>query len=376
VKVDLYNIASQHEPIQDKIDAAVASVFASGRFVIPYGEHVPALEEEIAQMCGARYGVGVNSGTDALLLAMAACGVGEGDEVITSPFTFVATAETICLLGAKPVFADIEPDTFNIDPVKLAEKITPRTKAILPVHLFGQLADMDALAELAQNLNLKLIGDGAQAIGAARNGRAMAVLGDASTLSFYPTKNLGACGDGGMVLTSDEEVYEELKLLRFHGSGGKGYFYKRIGYCSRLDEIQAAILRVKAPYLHEWNEARRRNATRYSEQLKGLEEFIALPVTAAGNRHIFHQYTIRVAGGAEERSALQKYLAAEGVASAIFYPSSLHLEAAYQFLGYKAGDFPISEQSTQQVLSLPIHPGLTPDQIDFTARTVRCFYKR
>lgn len=376
MKVELYNIASQHQPLQAKINAAVASVFESGRFVIPYGEHVPALEEEIAQTCGAKYGVGVNSGTDALLLAMAACGVGAGDEVITTPFTFVATAETICLLGATPVLADIEADSFNIDPVKVAEKVTPRTKAILPVHLFGQMADMDSLSQIAEKHGLKLIGDGAQAIGATQNNRPMGAVGDASTLSFYPTKNLGACGDGGMVLTSDESVYEELKLLRFHGSGGKGYFYKRIGYCSRLDEIQAAILRVKAPYLHEWNDRRRRNAALYNEALQDLQNELTLPCTLPNNKHIYHQYTVRVAGGAETRAALQKHLAAEGVASAIFYPSSLHLEEAYRFLGYKSGDFPVSERATREVLSLPIHPDLAPAQIEHVAAVLRKFYSR
>lgn len=376
MKVELYNIASQHRPIQDKINAAVASVFESGRFVIPYGENVPALEEEIARTCGAKYGVGVNSGTDALLLAMAACGVGPGDEVITTPFTFVATAETICLLGAAPVFADIEADSFNIDPAKIAEKITPRTKAILPVHLFGQLADMDALSELSAKHNLKLIGDGAQAIGATQNNRPMGAAGDASTLSFYPTKNLGACGDAGMVLTSDENVYEELKLLRFHGSGGKGYFYKRIGYCSRLDEIQAAILRVKAPYLHEWNERRRQNAALYTELLQDIQGELILPCALPNNKHIFHQYTVRIAGGAEKRAALQKHLAGEGIASAIFYPSSLHLEDAYTFLGYQPGDFPVSERATREVLSLPIHPDLTTEQIEFVAATLRKFYSK
>lgn len=376
MKVDLYNIASQHRPIQAEIDCAVAKVFETGRFVIPYGENVPALEEEIACMSGAKYGVGVNSGTDALLLAMAACGVGSGDEVVTTPFTFVATAETICLLGAKPVFADIEPDTFNIDPAKVAEKITPKTRAILPVHLFGQMADMDSLCRIAGKHDLKLIADGAQAIGSSQNNKPMGAFGDTSTLSFYPTKNLGACGDGGMVLTSDEAVSEELQLLRFHGSGGKGYFYKRIGYCSRLDEIQAAILRVKAPYLHEWNDRRRKNAALYTELLVDLHEFVTLPATAPANRHIFHQYTVRVLGGAEKRAALQKHLAAQQVASAVFYPSSLHLESAYAFLGYKAGDFPVSERAATEVLSLPVHPDLTPDQIEYVAGAIRNFYKR
>ena len=235
MKVDLANIVGQHQALKDELHAAVDEVFESCRFIL--GDNVTRLERDIANGAGVKHGIGVNSGTDALLLALAALGVGPGDEVITTPFTFVATAETICQLGATPVFADIEPATFLIDPAAVATKITAKTKAIIPVHLFGQIANSEALRALAVHHGFKTIGDGAQAIGASRNDTPLGLHDDMTTLSFYPTKNLGGCGDGGMIVTDDDRLYEELKLLRFHGSGG-GYIYKRIGYCSRLDELQ------------------------------------------------------------------------------------------------------------------------------------------
>jgi dTDP-4-amino-4,6-dideoxygalactose transaminase len=371
VNVGLADLPLQHRLLKPELDAAIEQVFSTAGFIL--GENVAALESEIAESCGAKYGIGVNSGTDALLLSMAAAGITAGDEVITTPFTFVATAETIRLLGAVPVFADIDLDTFNIDPKKVAEKITPRTKAILPVHLFGQMADMSALRELASKNNLKLIGDGAQAIGCLQHGEQVAVIGDATTLSFYPTKNLGACGDAGMILTSDDHIFEELKLLRFHGSGG-GYFYKKVGYCSRLDALQAAILRVKARYLAEWNDARRRNAAFYNEALSGLAGNLQTPLTLTGNHHVYHQYTVRVLESPAVRDALQKHLKANGVGSAVFYPLSLHLQEAYADLGYSAGDLPNSEQVTGEVLSLPVHPHLTLDQLKTVASSISSFF--
>ena len=371
MNVGLADLPLQHRLLKAEIDEALEKVFATAGFIL--GENVSSLESEIAEMSGAKYAVGVNSGTDALLLSLAAAGVKAGDEVITTPFTFVATAETIRLLDAVPVFVDIDPQTFNLDPALIAAKITPKTKALLPVHLFGQMADMTVLSEIAVANDLKLIGDGAQAIGCLQNGEKLAVLGDATTLSFYPTKNLGASGDGGMILTNDEQVFEELKLLRFHGSGG-GYYYKRIGYCSRLDAIQAAILRVKAKYLKEWNDARRRNADFYNETLGSLSSDIALPAVQPGNHHVYHQYTIRVLAGSSVRDSLQKHLASSGVGSAVFYPLSLHLQDAYSNLGYSAGDLPVSEMVTSQVLSLPVHPHLTLEQAEQTANAVRTFF--
>jgi dTDP-4-amino-4,6-dideoxygalactose transaminase len=371
VNVGLADLPLQHRLLKTEIDAAIEKVFSTAGFIL--GDSVTSLEKEIAEMCGAQYGIGVNSGTDALLLSMAAAGVGAGDEVITTPFTFVATAETIMLLGAVPVFVDIDLQTFNLDATKIEEKITSKTKAILPVHLFGQMADMDSMRQIANRHGLKLIGDGAQAIGCLQHNSPVATIGDATTLSFYPTKNLGGCGDGGMVLTNSEHIAEEMKLLRFHGSGG-GYFYKRIGYCSRLDALQAAILLVKVKHLKDWNDARRRNGAYYNEVLADLDGRIHLPQTMTGNHHVYHQYTIRVEGGSNVRDSLQKHLAEQGVGSAVFYPLSLHLQDAYANLGYGPGSLPNSELVTSQVLSLPVHPHLTMEQAELVADSVRSFF--
>jgi len=369
MKVELADIKAQHKPIAQEIKDALANVFEDCRFIL--GPNVTALEQEVGELCGAKYAAGVNSGTDALLIALASLNIGPGDEVITTPFTFVATAETVCQLGASPIFSDIDPATFNLDPAQLEARITPRTKAIMPVHLFGQLADMTAINAIAKKHGLAVIGDGAQAIGAKQNGAPVGTATDITTLSFYPTKNLGGVGDGGMVLTNDEKYFEEFKVLRFHGSGG-GYFYKRIGYCSRLDEIQAAVLRIKLRRLAAWNEARKANSTRYIERLKDVDTII-LPTTAPGNDHIFHQFTIRVQGGAERRDALKAHLAAHEIGSAVFYPLSIHLQGPYASFGAKPGDLPHSEQITNEVLSIPVHPDLTADQVDFVAETIASF---
>lgn len=370
MNVPMADLQAQHRNLKTELEAAFAQTMASCDFG-GLGKNTTALEAEIAAMCGAAYGLGVNSGTDALLLALLALGVGPGDEVITSPFTFFATAETISLTGATPVFADIAPDTFNLDPDQVIGKITSRTKALLPVHLFGQLADMTRFMQIAQEHGLGLVGDGAQAIGAALQGKPLGAWCDLTTLSFYPTKNLGACGDAGMILTNNSGYAEKIKLLRFHGSGGS-YFHKTIGYCSRLDGLQAALLRVKAKRLHEWNEARRRNAAYYNAHLSHLSGSVTLPCTADGNHHIFHQYTLRVADG--RRDDLQKFLAGRGVQSAIYYPLSLHRQEAYASLGYGEGALPVSEQATQEVLSLPVHPDLTLDQVAYAAECVDAFF--
>lgn len=369
MNVPLADLPAQHRALKAELAAAFDQVLEKSLFGL--GDNVAALEREIAAECGAKYGLGVNSGTDALLLSLRALGIGPGDEVITTPFTFVATVEVICLAGATPVFADIDPATFNLDPDQAAARITPKTRAIMPVHLFGQLADMTRLTKTARAHRLPLIGDAAQAIGATHQGKPIGAWSDLTTLSFFPTKNLGACGDGGMVLTDSDEHREAVRVLRFHGSGG-GYFYQEIGYCSRLDELQAALLRVKARRLHDWNEARRRNAALYEERLSDLGGHFALPSTLDGNRHIFHQYTLRVPGG--RRDALQKHLAGVGVQSAIYYPLALHLQPAYAHLGYREGDLPESERATQEVLSLPVHPDLRLDQVDYVADSVRAFF--
>ena len=367
--VPMADLQAQHRGLKDELAQAFAQVMAACDFG-GLGENTSALEREIAETCGAKHGLGVNSGTDALLLSLLALGVGPGDEVITSPFTFIATGETICLAGATPVFADIDPRTFNLDPDAAQAKITAKTKAILPVHLFGQIADMTRFAQIAAPAGIALLGDAAQAIGARHAGKPLGSWGDINTLSFYPTKNLGACGDGGMVLTDRDDLAEQIKLLRFHGSGG-GYFHKRIGYCSRLDGMQAALLRVKARRLHDWNEARRANAARYDDALQGLDG-LTLPCAERGSFHVYHQYTVRVPAG--RRDALQKHLAARGVQSAIYYPLPIHLQEAYAFLGYTPGDLPESEAASREVLSLPVHPDLTSEQVDFAADAVRAFF--
>jgi dTDP-4-amino-4,6-dideoxygalactose transaminase len=336
---------------------------------------VERLERDVAAFCGARHGIAVNSGTDALLLSLMALGVGPGDEVITPPFTFVATVETVALLGATPVFADIDPVTFNLCPDRVAEKITPRTRAILPVHLFGQMADMGALSRIAADHGLPLIGDAAQAIGSEHRGRPVAQWSTLTTLSFYPTKNLGAAGDGGMILCDDPVLDDKLRALRFHGSKG-AYHYKYVGVCSRLDGLQAAVLNVKLPHLAEWNAARQANAAFYDTALAhdvpaGL---LQTPCRRAENVHTYHQYTLRVRGPGR-RDALRAFLSERGVASGVFYPSPLHLQEAYAHFGGRPGDFPHSEQACREVLSIPVMPELTDRQRDYVAATVRAFFE-
>ncbi|MDW8105730.1 MAG: DegT/DnrJ/EryC1/StrS family aminotransferase, partial [Armatimonadota bacterium] len=349
----------------EEIDQAIARVLESGRFIL--GENVQRLEEEVAAYCGARFGIGVASGTDALELSLAALGIGPGDEVITTPFTFGATTEVIVRLGARPVYVDIDPCTYNIDVSAIERAITPRTRALLPVDLFGQMTDREALWGIAQRYGLYLVNDSAQAIGARQNGKRVAETGHATAMSFYPTKNLGAFGDGGIVLTNDEQIARRVRQLRVHGAEGGAYFYKMPGYCSRLDEIQAAILRVKLRYLEEWNEQRRRNACRYMELLQGTQ--VVLPVTMPGNLHTYHQFTIRH----RRRDALQAYLKEQGVATAVYYPLPLHLQEAYRCLGYQRGDLPHAERAAEEVLSLPVHPELSQEQIEYVAAAVRRF---
>lgn len=365
IHVPMVDLQAQYCALQAEIDEAIARVLQSGRFIL--GENVQHLEEEVASYCGARFGIGVASGTDALELSLAALGIGPGDEVITTPFTFGATTEVIVRLGARPVYVDIDLCTYNIDVNAIEKAITPRTRALLPVDLFGQMADREALWRIAQEHGLYLVNDSAQAIGARQNGMPVAAIGHATAMSFYPTKNLGAFGDGGIVLTSDEEIAQRVRRLRVHGAEGGAYFYRVPGYCSRLDEIQAAILRVKLRYLESWNEKRRQNACRYLELLQGTEA--VLPVTMPGNLHTYHQFTIRY----RRRDALQAYLQEHGIATAVYYPLPLHLQEAYRSLGYQRGDFPHAERAADEVLSLPIHPELSQQQIEYVAAMVRRF---
>ena len=371
MNVPMADLQAQHGELKEELRAAFDQVMAACDFG-GLGENTVALEQEVAKVCGSKHALGVNSGTDALLLALLAMGVGPGDEVITSSFTFIATGETICLAGATPVFADIDPLTYNLNPEAAEAAITSRTKVILPVHLFGQLADMTRFSQIAAKNSMGLLSDAAQAIGATHQGKPLGAWGDANTLSFYPTKNLGACGDGGMVLTDREDLAEQIKLLRFHGSGGKGYFHKEIGYCSRLDGMQAALLRVKARRLTAWNDTRRANAAVYDEALQGLDG-LALPCVERGNHHVYHQYTVRVAEG--RREALQAHLKSRGVQSAIYYPLPIHLQEAYAFLGNKNGDLPESERASLEVLSLPVHPELSREQVEYAADAVTTFFQ-
>ncbi|MFQ3548465.1 MAG: DegT/DnrJ/EryC1/StrS family aminotransferase [Armatimonadota bacterium] len=347
--IPIANPKAQYLSLKSEILEAVQEVFDSCQFIL--GDNIKKIEKDIPQLCDAEYGVAVNSGTDALVIALAACGVGPGDEVITTPYTFVATTESIMILGAKPVYVDIDPDTFNLNPVLIEEKITDKTKAILPVHLYGQCADIEAIENIAKKHGLKLVSDGAQAIGSKHKDKGIGAYGDASTLSFFPTKNLGACGDGGMVLTNDKSIDDKCRSLRFHGMNGN-YEYDMVGFCSRMDEIQGAVLRVKMQKILEWNEARRSNAHYYLDRFKDLP--MKLPLAKPENYHIYHQFTIQY----DKRDQLKDKLAEKGIGSAIYYPSPLHLQSAYQNLGYRQGDLPISEEICKKVLSLPVFPEL------------------
>lgn len=374
MKVPLADLPAQYAALKAEMDEAVLAALRDGAFVLgttpAANAVVEKLERDVADFCGAKHGIAVNSGTDALLLSMMALGIGPGDEVISPPFTFVATIETVALLGAIPVFADIDPVTFNMDPVRVAEKITPRTKAIMPVHLFGQMADMQGMIEVAKAHNLPLIGDAAQAIGCAQNGEKVGQWSQLTTLSFYPTKNLGAAGDAGMILTNDDDLNAKLRSLRFHGTVGP-YKYKYVGVCSRLDGVQAAVLNVKLPHLKDWNEKRRQNAAYYAEHLANVDG-LCLPVCRPENIHTYHQYTVRVSNG--RRDELRAFLTERGVASGIFYPYPLHLEEAYLSYGGKPGDYPEAERTCKEVLSLPVVPELSEEQLAYAVEIIRDFF--
>lgn len=358
------DLGSQYRRIRHEVEPLLHAVLESGRYVL--GEHVHALEQEVASLCNARYAIGVNSGTDALKLALQALGIRPGDEVITTPFTFVSTVEVVVHLGATPVFVDIDPETFNLDVNQVESAITPRTRAIVPVDLYGQSAEMKALRAIADRYGLVIVEDAAQAIGALHYEEPIGTYADATTLSFFPTKNIGGAGDGGMVITNHEEVARKVRSLRVHGMNG-GYYYEDIGYTSRLDELQAVILRVKLRHLKAWTERRRYHATLYRTLLADLEPF--LPVVRPYNYHVYHQFTIRH----PNRDALREYLKEQGIESAIYYPLPLHLQPAYRFLGGRKGDFPNAEYAAQTVLSLPIHSELTEEEIAYTAEHVRTF---
>jgi dTDP-4-amino-4,6-dideoxygalactose transaminase len=359
------DLKAQYANIRDEVNSAVESVFESQIFIM--GPEVSGFEEEVKAQVGCEYVFGCASGSDALLLALMALGVGPGDEVITVPFTFVATVGAIARLHARTVFVDIDPVTFNLDPKKLEQAITPRTKAIIPVHLFGLCADMDAILEIASKRGIPLVEDAAQAIGARIGARVGGSMGTFGCFSFFPSKNLGGAGDGGLITTNDAELAAKLKLLRNHGSKTK-YDYVLLGINSRLDALQAAVLRVKLRHLDQWANGRRRNAARYQELLHA-DGSVSLPHEPAGYFHVYNQYTIR--SGKRDRS--KEFLQSRGIPSEIYYPHALHLQPAFAGLGYAVGAFPEAEKCSAEVLSLPIYPELKDEQLEAVAQAIKEF---
>jgi dTDP-4-amino-4,6-dideoxygalactose transaminase len=362
--IPILDLKAQYVAHRQEIDSALLGVVAEGQFIL--GSNVRALEQEIAVYVGSQHAIGVASGTDALRLALAALDIGPGDEVITTPFTFVATASTISHAGATPVFVDIDPRTFNLIPRQVEKAVTARTKAILAVHLFGQPAEMGPILEIGRRHGLKVIEDAAQAIGAEENGHRAGSWGDAGCFSFYPTKNLGAYGDGGMVTTNDAAVAEKVDILRRQGGKTK-YHSEILGFNSRLDEIQAAVLRAKLRHLDEWTAGRQRVARRYNELLAGAA--VTTPYERPGVRHVYHQYTIR----APRRDELQTFLKKQGIGTMVYYPLPLHRQQLYSNLNYPAGSLPNSEQAAEEVLSLPIYPELSDAQIETVAEAIASF---
>ena len=360
--IPLLDLKAQYASIRNEVRTALDRVIDSQRFIL--GPEVEALENEIASYSGCAFGIGVSSGTDALLAALMALDIGPGDEVITSAYSFSATASTIARLGAKPVFADIDPVTYNIDARAIDSKVTQRTRAIVPVHLFGQMADMPPIIECARKHHLAVIEDAAQAIGAEWHGKRAGSFGDMACFSFYPTKNLGGFGDGGMVTTNSSEFAGKLRLLRNHGFKTK-YHNEILGGNFRLDEIQAAVLRVKLKYLDGWTEGRRRNAGIYHTALKSVRS-ISLPCAVPGSRHIFNQFVIR----SDNRDVLMTRLKEHGIGCEIYYPVPLHVLPCFASLGYRAFDFPVSKTASEQTLGLPIYPELTSEMIERVAVTI------
>jgi len=364
--IPLLDLKAQYATIRDEIGAAIDRVLESQRFIL--GPEVENLEREIAAYCRCAYGIGVSSGTDALLVALMAIDLKPGDEVITTPYSFFATAGEIARLGAKPVFVDIDRQTYNIDPAEIEAKISTRTRAIIPVHLFGQMADMPAIRGIASRRNLYLIEDAAQAIGAELNGERAGSIGHLSCLSFFPSKNLGGYGDGGMVTTNDKDLADRVRVLRSHGFRKK-YDNELLGGNFRLDELQAAVLRVKLKYLDNWTEGRRRNAALYRESLAEAA-FVELPFETPNSRHIYNQFVIR----SSRRDELMAQLKDRGIGCEVYYPIALHLQTCFKDLAYRPGDFPVSEAAAKQSLALPIYPELTPEMIRTVVQTISdCF---
>ena len=353
--VPFIDLVAQYQTIRDEVRSAVDRCFESQTFIL--GDEVAELEKEIASYCDSQFAIGCASGTDALILALLAAGVQPGDEVITSPFTFFASAGAIHRIGAIPVLVDIEPESYNIDPVKVEQAITSRTAAIMPVHIFGQCAEMEPLWRLSSAYDIPLIEDSAQAIGAEYRGRRTGVLGTIGCFSFFPTKNLGGAGDGGIMTTDDPEIAARLKRLRVHGDVG-GYNHVEVGFNSRLDALQAAVLRVKLRHLDSWTEGRARNAARYCQLIEanGLSDVIKVPAVLPDRRHVFNQFTTRVVGN--HRTAIMKSLKEQQIGCAVYYPIPLHLQKCFAYLGYQPGDLPEAERACAEVMSLPIYTEL------------------
>lgn len=394
MQIPLINLKRQYETIRSEADNKVLSVLSSANFIM--GDNVKTFEKEFADHIGTKYSVSVANGTDALVIALKALGIGQGDEVITTPFTFFATAESISAAGATPVFADVRKDTFNIDPGKIEEKITPKTKAIMPVHIFGQCADMDEINNIASKYNLKVIEDACQAVGGEYKCRKAGTLGDIACFSFFPTKNLGCAGDGGIIVTNDDNLATICKGLRAHGSGESGkkaynllnnineeveedkstdntvynplkYYNYLIGHNSRLDEIQAAILRTKLPLLDRWNKKRRANARFYNEQL--MHTNLVIPYEDENVKHVYHMYVLQ----SEKRERLIEYLKENGIATGVYYPVPLHLQKAYADLGYKPGDMPIAEYLSHRTIAIPMFAELTEEEKEYIVEALKSY---
>lgn len=370
MKVPLLDLAEQNQKLRAEIEAALGRVLDTNGFIL--GAEVAALEKELAAYCGTKHAIGCASGTDALLLALMAFDIKDGDEVITTPYSFFATVSSITRLGAKPVFVDIDPQTYNLDVSQIEEKITERTKAIQSVHLYGQCADMTELRKIAEKHNVPLVEDAAQAIGAEENGIRAGAMSEIGCFSFYPSKNLGGMGDGGFMTTDDDQLAHKLNALRVHGSFER-YYHKWVGLNSRLDGFQGAVLRVKLPHLDSWSDARKANANYYRKLFTdaGLTENILLPFERENVRHIYNQFVVRVP---EKRDELRKFLTENEIGTDIYYPVSLHLQECFEYLGYKTGDFPESEKASRETLALPIFPELKKEQQEFVVAKIAAFF--
>ncbi len=394
MQIPLINLKRQYKSIKEEVDKEVLDVLSAGQYIM--GKNVKEFEKEISEYIGVKHSVSVGNGTDALIIALKALGIGEGDEVITTPFTFFATAESISFVGATPVFVDVDINTFNIDPSKIEEKITDKTKAIMPVHIFGQPCDMDAINEIAKKYNLKVIEDACQAIGSEYKGKKAGSLSDIACFSFFPTKNLGCAGDGGMIVTNDDNLATVCRALRAHGSGADGqkayniinnikeeeirdtgadntvynplkYYNYLIGQNSRLDELQAAILRVKLRKLDKWNDARREYAKFYSDRLKNTD--LVVPFEASNIKHVYHLYILQ----SDNRSEMVNYLKEKGIATGVYYPIPLHLQKAYKDLGYKEGDLPNAEYISHRTFAIPMFAELTDEEKDYIVENIKKF---